>query len=310
MKALLINGARSVGNACDFHVQSATNLQGWGLIHLPNSIPAALCNLNSASAPMSLFDQSPTNALATGQSHTRFFALTPAARAQPLRVTLVWTDPPGNPAAGLKLVNDLDLVVTNLDTGNVFFGNDIAAGNEFNPAWTNGPPNVDVVNNVENVYLAPSLGTNYSVTVIAHRVNVNAVTAHTNDVVQDYALVVSSGDGQVADALMLTADPASAFTVAPNVTVLANALASNPGVSGAVLMGQRAGANAPLLAGTNGLINQWRFYVLTNGLGHQRRLATFRRNLSPSPAAAGQSNLATVTAPRLTSISMFPPIRV
>ena len=40
----------------------------------------------------------------------------------------MWTDPPGNPAASLKLVNNLDLVVTNLDTGEVFFGNDIPRG--------------------------------------------------------------------------------------------------------------------------------------------------------------------------------------
>ena len=45
-------------------------------------------------------------------------------------------------------------------------------------------------------YLSPALATNYSVTVIAREVNVNAVTARTNDVVQDYALVISSGSGQ------------------------------------------------------------------------------------------------------------------
>ena len=106
---------------------------------------------------------------------------------------------PGNPAAGLKLVNDLDLVVTNLDTGQVFFGNDIPAASTFNLAWdTNAAPRPDLVNNVENVYLAPPLGTNYSITVLARRVNVNAVTAHTNDVVQDYALVVSSSNGEIA----------------------------------------------------------------------------------------------------------------
>ena len=57
------------------------------------------------------------------------------------------------------------------------------------------PPNLDVVNNVENVYLAPTLATNYSVTVVARSVNVNAVTDQTNGVAQDYALVISSGDG-------------------------------------------------------------------------------------------------------------------
>ena len=136
----------------------------------------------------------------------------PTPARQPLRVTLVWTDPPGNPVASVKLVNDLDLIVTNLDSPDlVYFGNDIAAGNDFNQAWDYqygaqpGP-----VNNVENVYLSPTpgrqfqLGTNYSITVVGRRVNVNAVTAQTNNVCQDYALVISSGDGLVTNAITLT----------------------------------------------------------------------------------------------------------
>jgi len=60
------------------------------LINLPNSLPGVLSNLNSSAASsMFIFDQGATNALATGQSHTRFFTLrTPAVQAQPLRVTL------------------------------------------------------------------------------------------------------------------------------------------------------------------------------------------------------------------------------
>ena len=49
----------------------------------------------------------------------------------PLRVTLAWTDPPGNPAAAIKLVNSLELVVTNLDDPAnpiVYYGNDIPVG--------------------------------------------------------------------------------------------------------------------------------------------------------------------------------------
>ncbi len=69
-----------------------------------------------------------------------------------------WSGPtrPAIPIASVKLVNDLNLIVTNLDTGDVFFGNDIIAGNDFNFPWdTNTVPNVDVVNNVENVFLSP-----------------------------------------------------------------------------------------------------------------------------------------------------------
>src|SRR5262249_15519465 len=132
MKALLINGARPLGSAYDYQVQTPLNLQGWGEISLPTMLPGVLSNLNSqvTSSAMFVFDQSPTSALATGQRQPRFFSLSSDGQNQGLRVTLVWTDPPGNPAASIKLVNDLDLVVTNMDTGEIFFGNDITAGHE------------------------------------------------------------------------------------------------------------------------------------------------------------------------------------
>src|ERR1019366_44991 len=223
MKALLINGARPLTTPGAFQAQTSTNFQGWGLINLTNSLPVGLSNsFVQAAAPMQIFDQNSDDALATGQSHTRFVSLSPAATNQPLRITLVWTDPPGNPAASLKLVNNLDLVVTNLDSGEVFFGNDIPPGSGFNQSWdTNTPPNLDVVDNVENVYLAPPLATNYSVTVVARNVNVNAVTGQTNGLVQDYALVISSGDGQVADALTVSDAPIVSVTSA-SVTFVTN----------------------------------------------------------------------------------------
>ncbi len=45
-------------------------------------------------------------------------------------MTLAWTDPPGDPAAAIKLVNNLVLVVTNLSNPTnpiVYYGNDIPA---------------------------------------------------------------------------------------------------------------------------------------------------------------------------------------
>ena len=209
MKALLINGARSLVASGAFELRNGTNSQGWGLINLTNTLPLGLSNaFAQTAAAMQLFDQSPDSALATGQSQTRYVCLSASATNYPLRITLVWTDPPGNPAAGLKLVNNLDLVVTNLVTGEVYFGNGLVPGSGFNQPWINGTaPNLDVVNNVENVYLSPSPAVNYSVTVIARGVNVNAVTAQTNGVLQDYALVISSGDGQVEDALTITNTP-------------------------------------------------------------------------------------------------------
>jgi subtilisin-like proprotein convertase family protein len=277
MKALLINGARSVGDQYDFNVRAAVNSQGWGLINLPTSLPGGLTNLTAPTNSILIVEQDPRNALATGQSNTRYVSLSSTAQSQPLRITLVWTDPPGNPVASVKLVNDLDLMVTNLDTGDVFFGNDILAGSDFNLPWdTSTVPNLDVVNNVENVYLSPRLGTNYSITVAGHHVNVNAVTANPNNVAQDYALVISSGDGTTANALTVKSSPI-VYQTQPLVTVMTNSFTGSPGFSGGFLFDQHVGANTPLL-GTNtvllpaeangvltlGMTNQWHFYALTN----------------------------------------------
>ncbi len=294
LKAMLINGARSLGSPWDFCVTNPLNAQGWGRLNLPTSLPGILTNLNSAPAASSmwLIDQDPAQALATGQSCTRVVTVAPEARALPLRVTLVWTDPPANPAAGLKLVNDLDLVVTNLETGEVYFGNDIQAGSVTNRPWNlNTPPNQDRANNVENVYLSAAPGANYSITVTGQRVNVNALSAQAQGVAQDYALVISSGDGEVTNALKLGA-PSPASLDVPLVTVLTNQFAASPTDAGAVLLGQRAGANAPL-AGTNtvplgngngvitlGSVNQWHFYVLTNDTAYTN--AAFVTFLAPA----------------------------
>ncbi len=277
MKALLINGSRSVGSGYYLHSPGATNAQGWGLLQLPNSLPGVLTNTAAPSSSLWFFDQSPAEALATGQQRTRFVSVTPAAQSLPLRVTITWTDPPGNPVAGLKLVNDLDLILTNLNTGEVFWGNDIPAGTRFNSAWQPGtPPNVDLVNNVENVFLPPALGSNYSVTVLGRRVGVNAVNEHPNGVAQDYALVISSGNGQLTNALALT-DPPTVSRPTAVVTPMTNGFAAGAADFGEYLLHQRVGANGPLL-GTNtitlgsltnttmtiGTLSQWHFYVFTN----------------------------------------------
>ena len=277
MKALLINGARALGTGFNLRSTGATNAQGWGLVRLPNSLPPALTNRASSSSSMFLFDQSPAEALAMGQRRTRFASLQSAARNLPLRMTLAWTDPPANPVVGLKLVNDLDLIVTNLETGQVFWGNDIPSGAVFNSPWQAGtPPNQDMVNNVENVYLSPPLGSNYSITVLARRIGVNAVAEQPDDVVQDYALVVSSGDGQVPDALTV-AEALPAASPVSVVTPLTNSFPAGGPDFGTVLSPERIGAPAPLLetnsiawpGSTNASItvgnpSQWRFYVFTN----------------------------------------------
>ena len=279
LKAMTINGARLTGNY-KFAVTNTLNYEGWGLVKLPNSIPSALTNTSPSGTngiPLYFVDQSPTNTVATGDSRTWNVSVSSiAARQQPLRVTLAWTDPPGNPAAAIKLVNDLDLIVTNLDSGEVFYGNQFA-GNGTPPFSAVGNSNsiADNINNVENVFLAPALGTNYSITVFGHAVNVNAVTIEQTNIVQDFALVVSCGDGSNSNGFTVASSAATLSVIAPFVDYL-------PATNG-IYFNQFAGANAPWLStndvnfGVNnpysfftnsvfhaGQNNQWHFYIVTN----------------------------------------------
>jgi subtilisin-like proprotein convertase family protein len=288
MKALLINGARSINPIYDFQVHSSINYQGWGLVNLTNSLPVGITNTFGQSGPTIFVDQSTTNALATGDARTFVVTVNTNAQPEPMRVTLVWTDPPGNPAASIKLVNDLDLIVTNLDDPTnpvVYFGNNFGSGIVYTSPWngdTNNLPS-DNVNNVENVYIPGPLGTNYSITVVARDVNVNAVTSHTNGVVQDFALVISSSEGEITNALTLASNP-GATNYTADLTVMTNQFVNSADTSGGLLLGQRVGASSPL-QGTNtlsltnqndwntkgqitvGVSNQWHFYVITNTMG-------------------------------------------
>ena len=268
MKALLINGARTVSQIYDLNPRSLINYQGWGLANLQNSIPTGMTNTDERTWPARFFDQEPTNAVATGQSRSWKLDLSsvPEATASPLRVTLVWTDPPGNPNVALKLVNDLDLVVYSLGadtdgnpvTNAVYFGNNFAGGTDFTQAsGTNDPPAFDIVNNVENIFLKEPLETNYVISVIGRRVNVNAVSTNDTDVVQDFALVISSGLTNALKELTPFVKP---------LELRATTLVTN----GVALLNQRVGANPAMLPQSPGLPNsvglpgQWTFYVFTN----------------------------------------------
>jgi len=276
LKAMLINGARLTTGYNSYGVNGDINYEGWGLVNVPNSVPLALSNGVSGSAtPMYFLDQSPTNVLATGDRRT--FAVnvpTAAAQAQMLHITLAWTDPPGNPAAGIKLVNNLDLMVSNKVTGAVYYGNTFAsAAVPYSVAvdLTNTVP--DSVNNVENVILPAPLSTDYSVTVIGRNVTVNAVTAEQTNIVQDYALVISCGDGANTSGITVTPAAANIPSTVPLVTF------TTP--TNQIYFNEIAGANAPWLStnaialGANsayatnaslfiGQTNQWHFFVVTN----------------------------------------------
>ena len=294
MKALLINSAQSVDARYDHNVRGTVNHQGWGLPNLGRAVPAlADENPNDEAAwPMQFIDQSLTNALATGESRSWEITLGTNAMHYPLRFTLAWTDPPGNPNAAVKLVNDLDLIVTPIsdsplgqgapldpvdpddepadtttDTNEVYYGNNIGASVYSTMGLTN-----DVINNVENVFIEEPSAEKYRITVYARRVNVDSLSAFYDadtradhvDVVQDFALVMSSANPEVKDAFLLKEDKPEEIEL-PAITTLTN---------GMPMLNQRVGANSPLaktndpshtvFANRRGITNQWHFYTFTN----------------------------------------------
>jgi len=333
LKAMLINGSRSINQQYDFNTQltGSTNVggpdeQGWGLPNLPNSLPASLTNANGANTSLLLVNQSTNDALATGEWQSyQINCADGNASNFPVRVTLVWTDPPGNPAAGIALVNNLDLVVTSGAGSNalIWLGNDFLSGDIFTTNNSGDAP--DFINNVQNVYIDGSnapVQFPLTVTVLGARVNVNAATTQTNKIAQDYALVISSDDSALTSPLTMSSsgisggrlaslDPFQNMTNSLGLPLLTWPLtgflqgASNlvTIVSNATpLLDQRVGANEPNLYAngilytnrdTNGNAAQWHFFIFTNNQFSPTNQATnvaFATFLPP--------NLATQIAPR------------
>ena len=291
MKALLINSARSLDAVYDYDMESQINYQGWGLPDLRRMIGEIMVTeADDANWPIQMRDIGGTNSLVTDFAHAYAVNVNPAVTNVPLRVTLTWSDPPGNPNASRKLVNDLDAILSNNITGEIYRGNTfdgdgeyskvVGATNDFIDPVTGMPiptatPTNDVVNNVENIYVDSPVELSYTLYVIGSRVNVNAVSAHTNEITQDYALVVSSAALNVAGGLTVDDMP----TLLTNYSTLSEPhrfTYIDPGdTNAAPLPGQRAGANSPLahdpttpfMVITNGTTNQWVFFHVTNSTG-------------------------------------------
>jgi subtilisin family serine protease len=175
VKALLINAAQPLrGQYTPPEIGAVPNDDcGWGLVNLREALapsPPRIVWLHDRWAD-------PALSLATGAAAS--FTITVTDPAEPLKATLVWTDPAaGLAAAGPRLVNDLDLEIAAPD-GTTHLGNagHYPAGSPY--LSTDGR---DRCNTVEGVVIeAPSTGS-YTVHVRAHLVPSGP---------QDYALVLS-----------------------------------------------------------------------------------------------------------------------
>src|SRR5262249_39807360 len=144
------------------------------------------CNLGTALNGQSriLIDQTHTMT-STGQDFSFKGKIVDPNRQ--LRVTLVWTDAPGSPAAS-PIMNDLDLRVEYQGVsylGNNFDGHSSVIG---------GPP--DKLNNAESVWLPEGATGDFTIHVIAANLVANGVPGNDSPVDQDFALVVCNAQSE------------------------------------------------------------------------------------------------------------------
>ncbi len=306
-KALLINGSASTSDAYAPDPTVTLNLGGWGEPYLPRVLQpgpaftgatgrlAHVIESDDPALPLAPGETVRNPGLATGESRSfrlSVSTLNTNSASSLIRLALVWTDPPGNPLGAAKLVNDLDLVVSNELTGRVFVGNRfepqtglssaLIATNDFQ---TNADAVFDRINNVERIIFDPAGASNFVVTVVAHLVNVNARRDATHAILQDFALAISddSDAGTGVSTATITSIATTPLLPGTGVPPLENLTNGTP------VLGVRSGANSPLINDPLGQSNQWRFFVFTNTPGATTAIGDF--------VLTNGSNIAFVTFP-------------
>ena len=119
---------------------------------------------------------------------TNSYSVTVPAGETEFHATLIFADPPGNPAAAVHRINDLSLRVTD-PQGTVYFGNNgLLTG-----TTSTAGGSANTVDTVENVIVANPMSGSWSVEVIASDI-VQDGHVETPALDADYALVVSGID--------------------------------------------------------------------------------------------------------------------
>lgn len=176
LKALLVNSPRYLtGLAANDTLPGLA--QGWGMLDMGRLFDGT---------PRVLVDQ--TWPMASPGKVFSFDGLV-SNPAQPLRVSLVWTDAPGSPVAGKALVNDLNLEVT---VGGVTY-----RGNQFAGPLSVSGGTSDTLNNVENVFLPAGLSGSLQVRVTTAALNGDGLPGNADLTDQDFALVVYNALGDL-----------------------------------------------------------------------------------------------------------------
>lgn len=175
VKAALINSATDMDDSVETG-PVPNNDEGWGRVNLPA--------LLASTRDYDFLDQ--TILLTNNAVYEKHILIRDAS--EPLKITLAYTDVPGNPATVIALVNDLDLEVISPD-GQIYRGNRFNFGESIPDA-----AGADSINNVEAVHLYAPVPGEYLIRVRGTRV-VEDARRDTAALDQDFALVVSGGFG-------------------------------------------------------------------------------------------------------------------
>lgn len=178
VKAVLIAGAQNMTGVTGY---PPSREEGWGRIQLNHSL-----YFSGTARRLIVVDRWSEFSVSGAEPYTLTISTGGATGAGPLKIVLVWTDYPGNPAAAIALVNDLDLEVRNLSTGLVYYGNNLSGG--FSTTGTV----LDRLNNVEVVALPESTSGFFEVEVRPFQIV---------EPVQGFALVIA---GDVLETTSLT----------------------------------------------------------------------------------------------------------
>lgn len=189
IRALIVNGAVDI----NYQSNIPNMIQGWGRLNLEN--------IFDESCRRFYLDQTVLLNTESLRSWSSSFQVYDETR--PLKITLSWTDPPGSTNSGTAeapaIVNELALRVE--------VGKDLYLGNNFANGWSvpgllktqedrsnnSYSPLREGIDNLQNVYLPAGICKGeFKVTVAALALRQNCFNFHSEELVQDFALVITN----------------------------------------------------------------------------------------------------------------------
>ncbi len=199
IKAVLLNGAQDMSpgqyeSPQEVPNQRPNNVTGWGRVNLTNSLSPSLPqeSLLIDVYPGLTTSISSTYTLTLGYPITGTIPCGIIPEINPLRVTLAWTDPPGEPLSKRSLVNDLDLEIIAPDGSTHYYGNQgLYSPEDTYDCLKDGK--WDSCNNVEGIIISNVQNGVYQINIFGANIPGTGDALEGSNI-QPYALVATGGN--------------------------------------------------------------------------------------------------------------------